>query len=403
MGFIGIIFLLVVAYLFSNNRRKINLRTVLPAFLLQSFIAFFVLYSSLGRDFLLKVSTYISTAINAGKVGVEFIFGSLATGSSGFIFAIYVLPLIIFFSALISVLYYLKIMPLIINSLGYILHKLLNTSKVESLSSTANIFVGQTEAPITIKPYLNNLTTSELFTVMVGGLASVAGAVIAGYAGLGVDLKYLIAASFMAAPGGILMSKIIYPETQAYNHQVSEENNEEDTKVDSIIEAAFIGASTGLKLSLSVGAMLIAFIGLITLFNYILEGLGDLFGYNNITLELILGYIFSPISFLIGVPWEDSIKAGSYIGQKLVTNEFVAYISFTKDFASLSEKTKVIITFALCGFANFSSVGILIGGLGILAKKRRKEIANLGIKAIVAGSLSNLMSATIAGIIYSFS
>jgi CNT family concentrative nucleoside transporter len=294
-------------------------------------------------------------------------------------------------------------MPLIINSLGYILHKLLNTSKVESLSSTANIFVGQTEAPITIKPYLNNLTTSELFTVMVGGLASVAGAVIAGYAGLGVDLKYLIAASFMAAPGGILMSKIIYPETQAYNHQVSEENNEEDTKVDSIIEAAFIGASTGLKLSLSVGAMLIAFIGLITLFNYILEGLGDLFGYNNITLELILGYIFSPISFLIGVPWEDSIKAGSYIGQKLVTNEFVAYISFTKDFASLSEKTKVIITFALCGFANFSSVGILIGGLGILAKKRRKEIANLGIKAIVAGSLSNLMSATIAGIIYSFS
>jgi CNT family concentrative nucleoside transporter len=238
---------------------------------------------------------------------------------------------------------------------------------------------------------------------MVGGLASVAGAVIAGYAGLGVDLKYLIAASFMAAPGGILMSKIIYPETQSYNHQVSEENNEEDTKVDSIIEAAFIGASTGLKLSLSVGAMLIAFIGLITLFNYILEGLGDLFGYNNITLELILGYIFSPISFLIGVPWEDSIKAGSYIGQKLVTNEFVAYISFTKDFASLSEKTKVIITFALCGFANFSSVGILIGGLGILAKKRRKEIANLGIKAIVAGSLSNLMSATIAGIIYSFS
>ncbi|GGK45490.1 hypothetical protein GCM10007987_30850 [Aliivibrio fischeri] len=297
-------------------------------------------------------------------------------------------------------------MQIVINFLGGALQKALGTSRAESLSATANIFVGQTEAPLVVRPFVPKMTQSELFAVMCGGLASVAGGVLAGYASMGVPLEYLIAASFMAAPGGLLFAKIIKPETEQPIEQLDALDNEGDDKPANVIDAAAAGAATGMQLALNVGAMLLAFIGLIALINGILGGIGGWFDMPHITLELILGYICAPLAFLIGVPWEEATIAGSFLGQKLVVNEFVAYLNFAPYLADgaevvLSEKTEAIISFALCGFANLSSVAILLGGLGSLAPARRHDIARMGMKAVAAGTLSNLMSATIAGLFLS--
>ncbi|MCL4132395.1 UNVERIFIED_CONTAM: hypothetical protein GTU68_035790 [Idotea baltica] len=297
-------------------------------------------------------------------------------------------------------------MQIVINFLGGALQKALGTSRAESLSATANIFVGQTEAPLVVRPFIPKMTQSELFAVMCGGLASVAGGVLAGYASMGVPLEYLIAASFMAAPGGLLFAKILKPETETPVDQFDALDNKGDDKPANVIDAAAAGAATGMQLALNVGAMLLAFIGLIALINGILGGVGGWFGMPEITLELILGYVFAPVAFLIGVPWEEATIAGSFLGQKLVVNEFVAYLNFAPYLAEgaevvLSDKTKAIISFALCGFANLSSVAILLGGLGSLAPERRHDIAKMGMKAVAAGTLSNLMSATIAGLFLS--
>ncbi|MDA1383141.1 MAG: NupC/NupG family nucleoside CNT transporter, partial [Bacteroidetes bacterium] len=341
---------------------------------------------------------------------INFLFGNLtATNNFGFIFALRVLPIIIFFSALISVLYYVGIMKWVINILGGALSKLLGTSHTESLSATANIFVGQTEAPLVVRPFIKTMTKSELFAVMCGGLASVAGSVLAGYASMGVPLEYLIAASFMAAPGGLLFAKLIMPETEesiSKLDQLSQDEDSDDEPVN-VIDAAASGAGSGLKLALNVGAMLLAFVGLIALVNGMFGGIGGwLFDMPELTLELILGYVFSPLAFLIGVPWHEANTVGSFIGQKLVVNEFVAYLEFMPYLAEdttliLSEKSKAIVAFALCGFANFSSIAILLGGLGGIAPSRRAEIAKFGLLAVAAGTLSNLMSATIAGLFLS--
>jgi CNT family concentrative nucleoside transporter len=294
----------------------------------------------------------------------------------------------------------------VINILGGALSKLLGTSRTESLSATANIFVGQTEAPLVIRPFIKTMTKSELFAVMCGGLASVAGSVLAGYASMGVPLEYLIAASFMAAPGGLLFAKLIMPETEkSTTHLIQDDVADEDEPVN-VIDAAASGAGSGLKLALNVGAMLLAFVGLIALVNGIFGGIGGWFGMPYITLELILGYVFSPLAFLIGVPWHEATIVGSFIGQKLVVNEFVAYLDFMPYLAEdsvllLSEKSKAIVAFALCGFANLSSIAILLGGLGGIAPSRRAEIAKFGLLAVAAGTLSNLMSATIAGLFLS--
>ncbi|PSB79080.1 NupC/NupG family nucleoside CNT transporter, partial [Photobacterium damselae subsp. damselae] len=311
----------------------------------------------------------------------------------------------------------LGVMQIVINVLGGGLRKVLGTSHAESMSATANIFVGQTEAPLVVRPFVPKMTQSELFAVMCGGLASVAGGVLAGYASMGVPLEYLIAASFMAAPGGLLFAKIIKPETEQPVEQLAGDDENADEKPANVIDAAAAGASSGMQLALNVGAMLLAFIGLIALVNGLLGGIGGWFGMPHLTLELILGYVFSPLAFLIGVPWNESLVAGSFIGQKLVVNEFVAYLNFApylKDVAdggmvvaqtgaAMGEKTKAIVSFALCGFANLSSVAILLGGLGGLAPTRRAEIARFGMKAVAAGTLSNLMSATIAGLFVSLS
>ncbi len=395
-GLIGIFALLAFAYLASSNRKKINWRTVGVALALQILLGAFVLYFPAGKEVLISVSGVVSTIINYASAGIEFMFGDIGRNNLGFIFAFHVLPVIVFFSALIAVLYYMGIMGLVIKVIGGGLQKLLQTSQAETMSATANIFVGQTEAPIVIKPFLPKMTRSELFAVMVGGLSSVAGAVLAGYVGIGVELKYLIAASFMAAPGGLLMAKLIVPETQIPN------DNLEHLKTDSkeavnVIDAAATGAANGLSLALNVGAMLIAFVALVAMINGILGDVGELFGYQGLTLQQILGYVFQPIAYVVGVPWHEANMAGSFLGQKVIINEFVAYLDFVQVADQLSARTQGIITFALCGFANLSSVAILLGGIGSMAPTRKHEIASLGLKAVLAGVLANLMSATIAG------
>ena len=406
-GVIGIFVLLAIAYGLSKSKKDINLRTVGFAFLLQLLLGAFVLYLPFGKDVLTTITSSVQSVIDSAKVGIDFLFGGLGTDAMygngvGFVFAIRVLPNIIFFSSLIAVLYYLGIMQWVIKIIGGSLQKLLKTSKPESLSATANIFVGQTEAPLVVRPYIAKMTQSELFAIMVGGLASVAGSIMAGYAGLGIELKYLIAASFMAAPGGLLMAKIIYPEIEPDKIiQESIDFDEGDDKPANVIDAAASGAASGLKLAVNVGAMLLAFIALIALLNTMVGGLAGLFGYQNITIEFLLGYIFAPFAFIIGVPVNEMLQAGSFIGQKIVINEFFAYVNFVEIKDTLSPVTQAIVTFALCGFANLSSIAILLGGLGSMAPSRRHDIARLGLRAMLAATLANLMSAAIAGVFIS--
>ena len=403
MGILGMVVLLAIAILFSNNRRAINWRTVIGALAIQIGFAALILYVPAGKNALGATADAVANVIAYGNEGINFVFGGLADPSkpTGFIFAVKVLPIIVFFSGLISVLYYLGIMQVVIKIIGGALQKVLGTSKTESMSAAANIFVGQTEAPLVVKPYISRMTESELFAIMAGGTASIAGSVMAGYAGMGVSLTYLIAASFMAAPAGLLFAKILYPQTEKFNDIQPEITDTE--KPSNLLEAMAGGASAGMQLALNVGAMLIAFVALIALINGILGGIGGWFGYGELTLQSIFGWIFKPLAYLIGVSWQESGIAGEMIGMKLAVNEFVGYLEFAKylqpDTAVvLSEKTKAIITFALCGFANFSSIAILIGGLGGIAPNRRSDIARLGLRAVIAGTLANLMSATIAGL-----
>ena len=412
MGLVGVISLLLIAFLFSKNKKSINIRTVGGAFAIQAIIPAFVIFTPWGATFLQGISGAVQGVIDSANAGVSFLFGGLVSGKmfevfggGGFVFAFRVLPIIIFFASFMAVLYYLGVMQFIIKIFGGALQKLLGTSRTESMSAAANVFVGQTEAPLVVKPYIKHMTRSELFAVMCGGLASVAGSGLVGYASLGVSLEYLIAASFMAAPGGLLMAKILEPETELAKELTAEELAlvEDEDKPVNVIDAAASGASSGLKLALNVGAMLIAFIALIALINTMLGAFGDVVGFEALTLEQILGYLFAPIAFLIGVPWSEAVVAGSLLGQKLVVNEFVAYIDFINVKEALSEHTQVIITVALCGFANLSSMAILLGGLGVLAPSRRPDIARLGLKAVMAGTLSNLMSATLVGIFFALS
>ena len=395
ISLLGIIVLFLIAYLSSTQRSAINWRTVGLALLLQFSLGGIVLYLPAGVAMLSAVSNAVTSVLGNAQDGIAFVFGPIGAFEMGFIFAFHVLPVIVFFSALVSVLYYLGIMGWIIRVIGGALQRLLKTSKAESMSATANIFVGQTEAPLVVKPYIPSMTRSELFAVMVGGMATVAGSVLAGYVLLGVELRYLLAASFMAAPGGFLMAKMMIPETEDLKEDESEIDLQFDQHVN-VIDAAAAGASSGMSLALNVGAMVLAFVGLIALLNAILAWAGGLFGFDSLSLQLLLGYAFQPLAFILGIPWEETNLAGSLIGQKLVFNEFVAFVAFTEQSASLSAHTQAVVTFALCGFANFSSIGIMLGGLGTMAPTRRSDIAELGVRAVIAGFLANLMSGAIA-------
>jgi concentrative nucleoside transporter, CNT family len=399
LGLLGIAAFIAVAWFLSDAKKSINWRTVGLAFVIQIGIGALVFGVPAGRAALDWLSQRVTDAIGAGKTGVDFLFGPLtADGNSiGFVFALRVLPMIVFFSSLIAVLYHLGVMQKVIRLLGGGLRKLLGTSSAESMSAAANIFVGQTEAPLVVKPYISRMTSSELFAVMVGGLASVAGSVLAGYAAMGVEMKYLLAASFMAAPGGLLFAKLMKPET-GVPLEGELEFAEGDDKPANVLDAAAMGAGTGLHLALNVGAMLLAFIGLIALLNLMLGGIGNWFHFPGLSLQWILGWLFSPVAWLAGIPAAEMQQGGSLIGQKLVLNEFVAYVELAKNYAVMTEKTKAVCSVALCGFANFSSIAILLGGLGGMAPNRRSEIATLGLRAVVAGTLSNLTSAAIVGL-----
>ncbi len=402
---VGMAVLFLIAWVFSGNKRAINYRTIVSAFVIQVALGALALYVPLGREMLQGLASGIQSVISYGYEGVRFLFGNLAPnakgdqGIGGFIFAINVLAIIIFFASLISLLYYLKIMPLVINLIGGALQKCLGTSKAESMSAAANIFVAHTEAPLVIKPYLKSMSDSEIFAVMCVGMASVAGPVLAGYASMGIPLPYLIAASFMSAPGGLLFAKIIYPqnETTSSHADVSAEEHV------NIIEAIANGASTGLHLALHVGAMLLAFVGMLALINGLLGVVGGFLGMEHLSLGVVLGTLLKPLAFMLGIPWSQAGIAGEIIGIKIALNEFVGYMQLLPYLGDnppliLSEKTKAIITFALCGFANLSSVAMLIGGLGSLVPKKKDFIARLALKAVLVGTLSNFMSATIAGL-----
>ena len=401
VSLLGIAILLIIPYLLSEDRKLINTRTVAGALLLQILIGALTLYSETGIAILNYCSAAVGSVLENAQGGIEFVFGEVGTLEFGFIFAFQVLPIIVFFSSLVSLLYHIGLMGWIIKLVGGALGAILHTTKAESTSATANIFVGQTEAPLTIRPYLESMSHSELFSIMVGGLSTVAGSVLVGYSLLGVDMNFLIAASFMAAPGGILMAKLMIPE------MAGESKEEQDFKIEiekhtNAIEAAAVGATRGMQLAINVGAIVLAFVGLIALTNSLLEGLGNQFSIDNFSLEIILGYLFKPVAFMLGIPWSEAQLAGNLIGQKLVFNEFLAYATFTEEIENFDTKSQAIITFALCGFANFSSIGIILGGLGSMIPSRKSEIAQLGIKAVCAGFLANLMSAAIAGFFLSF-
>ena len=415
MSIAGMIVILAIAVLLSSNRRAIKFRVVGAAFALQASLAALVLYTSWGKVALNAASTGVSNLLGYSAKGTQFIFGPLASPEiGGNSFAIAALPVIIFFASLISILYYLGIMQYVIRWIGGGLQKITGISKVESLCAAANIFVGQSESPLVIRPYLAGLKPEQLFCVMTVGMAGVAGTILAAYASMGIRIDYLLAAAFMSAPGGILMAKIMMPDVPPAvlaegdpalsnphpNEEPEMTHDDGEEKPANIIMAAAQGAQTGVKLAVAVGAMVLAFVALVALANGILSGIGGWFGLPGLSFQQIVGYVFAPIMFLLGVPWHEAIQAGGLFGTKVVLNEFVAFIDLgaLKD---LSAPTVGIATFALCGFANFSSIAIQMAVTGSLAPNQRPMIAKLGLKALAAGSLSNLMSAALAGLFLS--
>ncbi|HEX4847554.1 MAG TPA: NupC/NupG family nucleoside CNT transporter [Novosphingobium sp.] len=399
----GIALILAIAYILSSDRKAIRLRVVGAAFALQAGFAALVLYVPWGNQLLQGIAAGVSALLGYAGKGTEFLFGALASDKLGQNFAIQALPVIIFFAALISVLYYLGIMQLVIKWVGGALEKITGISKVESLSAASNIFVGQSESPLVIRPYLAALTPSQLFCLMTVGMAGVAGTILAAYASMGIRIDYLVAAAFMSAPGGILMAKIIMPDPKGETIVEPDEIKipDEEERPANVIMAAAQGAQTGVKLAVMVGAMVLAFVALVALANGILGGIGGLFGQPDLSFQMILGYVFAPVFVLLGVPdWAEAMQAGGLFGTKVVLNEFVAFIELGAA-SALSEKTVAIVTFALCGFANFSSIAIQMAVTGGLAPNQRPMIAKLGIKALAAGSLSNLMSAALAGLFLS--
>ena len=401
---LGIVVILLMAYALSTRRNAIRIRIVGAAFAVQVVMAVLVLYAPWGRSAIAGMAHGVETLLSYADEGTRFVFGPLVSPEvGGKSFALAALPVIIFFASLVSVLYYLGIMQLMIRWVGGAIQLVTGISRVESLCAAANIFVGQSEAPLVIRPYLANLAPAQLFTVMAVGMAGVAGTILAAYAALlGHEaLPYLLAAAFMSAPGGIAMAKIIVPDDpdQVHEPDIQPAESQEEPPPANIIMAASQGAQTGVKLAVTVGAMVLAFIALVALGNGILAGIGSLFGIQNLSFQAILGSIFAPVMYLIGIPWEEAIHAGALFGQKIVLNEFVAFISLGEAQNMLSPRSYAIVTFALCGFANFSSIAIQMAVTGSLAPNQRAMIAKLGLRALAAGSLANLMSAALAALL----
>lgn len=402
IGLLGIIIILGIAYLLSENKKKINWRLVFVGLGLQILFALIILKIPIGRRFFEFFSKGITKILDFTSEGTVFLFGNLTdVNTFGSIFALNVLPTIIFFSSLMAILYYLGIMQVIVRFIAKIISKLLGTSGAETLSAVGNIFLGQTEAPLLVKPYINRMTKSELTAIMVGGMSTVAGGVMAGYISMGVNAGHLLAASIMAAPAGLVLAKILVPEVEEPETKNTTKISTEKT-ASNVVEAAANGASEGLSLALNVAAMLLAFVALIALLNYLIGLIGSLFGFPTLSLQWILGKIFSPLAFVMGVPITDISIAGSLLGEKIMINEFVAYSSLSNYITEgiLQEKTVLILTYALCGFANISSIAIQIGGIGGIAPNKKSTIAKLGLKTLIGGALATCLTGTIAGILF---
>ena len=430
-GLFGLVIITSLAFLFSNNKKKINWRIVGTGIILQFIFAFFVVKTNIGREIFSYCSQFFVWLFTFASDGAQFVFGTLAkgpaaNGSLGMIFAFQVLPTIIFFACFMSILYYLGIMQRIVQGIAYVMLRLLGTSGAESLDVAANTFIGQTEAPLVIRPYLSTLSNSELFTIMTSGMAHISGGVLAAYmqmlgiayaraTGLPVDASqvyfagHLLAASIMAAPATMVVAKMLMPETETPLTMGTVRVKIERIH-SNVIEAAAAGAGDGVRLAINVAGMLIAFIAIIALLNALLGYVGDVSGLNaacqaqfqqKLSLELLFGLVFQFIAFTIGVPWHDSLNVGSLMGIKLVVNEFVAYLRLSDMVSAgiLSPKAIVIATYALCGFANFSSIAIQIGGLSPLAENRRGDIAKLGLKSLLGGTIATWMTASIAGLL----
>ncbi len=412
-GIFGLGVLIGIALLLSSQKKAVDWRLIGSGVALQLTFAVLVILMPGGRGFFETLSLVFVRVVDFALVGSAFIFGDLARiDSFGFVFAFQVLPTIIFFASLMAVLYHLGVMQKVVQAMAWVMLKLLRVSGSESLAVAANVFAGQTEAPLVVRPYIARMTESELFTMMVGGMATIAGAVLAAYIALlgGADeaqrlfyARHLLAASVMAAPATIVIAKLLKPEVSESLTRGSVKLEVEKTAIN-VIEAAANGAADGVKLAINVGGMLLAFVALIAMINFPLSWLGSVIGLEAalgepLTLSIILGYILSPLAWVIGVPWQDAVMVGGLIGQKVVTNEFVAYVHLNEIKDSLSPQAVLISTYALCGFANFSSIAIQIAGIGGLAPERRTDIARLGLRAVLGGMLATMMTATIAGVL----
>ena len=394
---LGIIVLLSVGYIFSENRKAISWRAVVGAFCIILTVAAFVLATNVGGSVLLSVSNAVGNVFSYGTEGIKFVFGSLVNFSVdgiGFIWAFQVLPQIIFTASLTALLYYVGIMQWFVRIIGGGLQKVLGTSRAESMSSAGNIVLGQTEAPLLVKPYHRVLTRSQIFAVMVGGLSSIAGSILAGLAGMGVDLNFLIMACFMSAPAGLMFAKLIIPETEVTIDDVPE--LPDDEKPTSFIDAIAKGAIMGLSIAGIVGAVIIACIGLMAMLNGGLNAIGEMFNYQGLTVDVILGVLFYPVAWLIGVPADEAAIAGAFLGQKIALNEFVAFASMGG--VELSARATAIMTIALCGFANIGSVAMVCGALSKMIPEKSGVIGKLGMKVLLAATLANLMNAAIVGL-----
>lgn len=396
-GLIGLLVIPGIAWLLSTNRFQVRWRTVVTGIAIQFVLALLILKTAPGEAFFEWATTAVTTFLTFADDGSRFVFGQ---GFEHVPFAFRVLPTIIFFSSVVAVLYHLGVIQRVVKVFAVVMTKVMGTSGPESLSASANIFVGQTEAPLLIRSYVGNMTRSELMAVMTGGFATVAGGVLAAYVGMGISAGHLIAASVMSAPAALVMAKLMIPETET-GKVTARADFKVKTPWANMIDAAAQGAGDGLKLALNVGAMLLAFIALVAMVNGLLGPVGGWIGLPGLNLEMILGFLFRPLAWVMGVPWAEADAVGTLLGLKTAANEFVAYSRFEDISADnqLSEKSRVIATYALCGFSNFSSIAIQIGGIGGIAPERKSELASLGLRAMIAGTLACLQTATIAGLL----
>lgn len=398
MSLVGLACLIGIGFLFSNNKKKIRWKTVISGVLLQVFLGLIILKTDSGQAVFEYARSAFQGFLNYTNEGSKFIFGNLADPTKfGFIFFTMVLPTILFMSAFMNVLYHFGVMQVVIRFVARIMMVVMGTTGAESLAAAANIFAGQTEAPLVVKPYIKGMTRSELLCLMTGGMATVAGGVLAAYVGFGIDAGHLLAASVMSAPAAIVCAKLLLPETET-SETMGTTRVQLETEFTNVIDAAATGASEGLKLALNVGAMLLAFIALIAMANGLLGLVGGWFGFPSLTFELIMGYLFAPVAFLMGVPLPDLLPVGTLLGKKLILNEFVAYLDLKESMATLAPRSVVLSTYALCGFANFSSIAIQVGGIGVLAPERRGDLAQLGMRSLLAGTMACLMTACVAGL-----